>query len=69
MNLYIVITSWDYEGGRIEGVYTSQVKADKRLVEVSKGYGDWHHIVKVEANVDTLIQIPTEDETEVKTSG
>jgi hypothetical protein len=69
MNLYIVISSWDYEGGTIRGVFTSKARAKELLETFPTGAGtgyDWHHIVKVKANdANISIGIPTEDETEV----
>ena len=63
--VHIVISSISYEGGTIQGVFTSRARAEECLRCLSiPDDGDWHHIVHVPLNdPDIFIRVETEDET------
>ena len=65
MKLYLVISSYDYEGGCIQGVFTSRARAKECLAtcKVDPFSANWHHIAQVKANDASIsITVPTEDE-------
>ena len=61
MKLYMVISSLDYEGGHIRGVFTNRKPADSALARAKKDGctgGDWHDVVTVQADVEIDVSVP-----------
>ena len=60
MKLYMVISSLDYEGGHIRGVFTNRKLADNALDRAKNDTctGDWHDVVTVQADVEIDVSVP-----------
>jgi hypothetical protein len=64
-HVWLVITSWDYEGGAVKGVFTSKHEAEKHVFYLKSESGmnfDWIDIQMVATDHPVHIGVPTADE-------
>ena len=59
MTVYLLVTSIDYEGGVVRGVYTNKEVAERQLkVITEESHGDWFNLVEVVVNVPLYVSLP-----------
>ena len=66
-NIYIIVSSYSYEGGIIRGIYDTRSEAE-RAFDNGYYFGDWHDLLEVPINdsVDISVEVEPDEKYSIK---